>query len=109
MAKRKNIKVRKVNTTNWGHRGISVPLSATVLVPSGQCPFIMDEYSRENVIDWIVNLTEEKHSVITYDRNVYVYWLRHSFSIMSEEYRDAKLIVEEIVPQKVKTVKDLML
>jgi len=109
LAKRKNVRVRKVNTTNWGQRGVSIPLAATILVPSGQCPFVIDEYSRENVIDWIIDLTEEKHEVITYDRNVYTYWLRHSFSPFSQDYNDAKEIVEEIVPDRVKGVKDLML
>ena len=108
MAKRKkSSRVRKTSTTNWGQRGTSIPLAATILVPSGKCPFIIDEYSPENVIEWIISLTEEKASVITYDRNVYVYWLRHSFEMTSKEYRDAKDIVLDIVPPRVKSVKDL--
>lgn len=107
--KRRNARVRKVNTTNWGERGISIPMAATIMIPSGKCPFIMEEYSRQNVIDWVISLTEEKAPVIKYQRSVYTYWLRDSFGMFTQEHRDAKEIVEEIVPDIVKDVKDLMI
>lgn len=107
--KRKNSRVRKVNTTNWGQRGVSIPMAATLMIPSGKCPFIIEEYSRQNVIDWIISLTEEKASVVKYQRSVYTYWLRDSFDVFSQEHRDAKAVVEEIVPDIVKDVQDLMI
>ena len=107
--KRKNSRVRKVNTTKWGQRGVSIPMAATLMIPSGKCPFIIEEYSRQNVIDWIISLTEEKASVVKYQRSVYTYWLRDSFDVFSQEHRDAKAVVEEIVPDIVKDVQDLMI
>jgi hypothetical protein len=109
VVKRRNSRIRKTNTANWGQRGVSTPLAATILVPAGKCPFIIEEYSRDNVVDWIISLTEEKASVITYDRDVYVYWLRQSFDINGKDYAKARQVVLDVVPQRVKTLEDLEL
>lgn len=100
-------RVKKASTKNWGIRGERVHIAATIIVPSGQCPYEMEEFSRENVIEWCESITRAKPSAHTYKRRVYTYWLRDSFEIWSEEYRKSKAIVEEIVPEYVKTVQDL--
>ena len=109
MAKKRRTRVRKTNTDNWGSRGESYAVPAIVLIPAGQCPVVIDEFSRENVIDWIQALTETKPSSHTYRKSVYKYWIRHSFNIFSKEYRDACDVIEEVVPEEVRTQSDIML
>lgn len=105
--KKRNPRVKKSNTDNWGERGESIQVAATILVPSGQCPYEMEEFSRESVVEWVKSVTKAKASAHTYNRQVYTYWLRHSFEIWTEEYKKSKEVVEEIVPDYVKTVQDL--
>ena len=107
MAKKRNPRVRKSSTKGWGVRGVSKAIPATVLVPSGRCPYIVESTDRGSLEEWIWNVTEEKPSVVTYDRSVYIYWLRHSFYINGEEYREAKSVVESLLPDQVKSVRDL--
>lgn len=107
MAKRRNARVRKSSTKNWGARGVSKAVPATVIIPSGACPYIVESTELSDIQDWVSNVTKEKASVVTYKRSVYTYWLRHSFDINSQEYRAAKKIVEDIVPETVKNVDDL--
>lgn len=109
MAKKRRSRVRKTNTANWGSRGESTAVAATILIPSGQCPVVIDEYSRENVVEWVQALTEAKPSAHTYKKSVYRYWIRHSFDVFTKEYRDACAVIEEIVPEQVKTQSDIML
>lgn len=107
MAKRRNARVRKTSTKNWGQRGESQAIPATVLIPSGKCPFIVESTDESDIKEWIVKVTERKASVVTYDRSVYRYWLRHSFDINSKEYLEARDVVDLWVPERVKTVEDL--
>ena len=110
MAKKRRSRVRKVNTKNWGARGTSVPLAATVSVPSGKCPFIMEDSSRDSVLQWIALLTDAKHEKITYMKSVYRYWARHSFDINSnkKDYHATLDVIEEVVPEYTKKMSDLM-
>ena len=105
--KKRNPRVKKSNTDNWGTRGVSVQVAATIIVPSGQCPYEMEEFSRESVVEWVKSVTKAKASAHTYKREVYTYWLRHSFELWTEEYKKSKVIVEEVVPDYVKTIQDL--
>lgn len=107
MAKRRNARVRKSSTKNWGTRGVTKAIPATVLIPSGPCPYIVESTEASDIKEWILNVTNEKAGVVTYEKSVYTYWLRHSFDINSQEYRDAKKIVESLVPERVKNVSDL--
>ena len=108
MAKSKrNGRVRKSNTKNWGQVGVKVPMPATIIVPAGRCPFIMDEYSEDAVYEWVVTLTKEKADVVTYRQSVYTYWLRHSFDLFTEDFRKALKIVKRIVPENTKSLQDL--
>lgn len=109
MVKKKRTRIRKTNTDNWGSRGESVSVAATVLIPSGLCPVIIEEYSRANVVEWVQALTESKPAPHTYKKSVYKYWLRHSFDIFSKEYKDACEIIDEIVPEEVRTQSDITL
>jgi hypothetical protein len=101
-------RVKKGSTKNWGHRGPSSPMPVTVTVPSGRCPFVMEDASEETVTDWVVQLTNWKSPVITYAQSVYIYWIRHSFEMSSVEYRDAKHVIETVVPDRAKSIKDLI-
>lgn len=108
MAKRKkNTRVRKSSTKGWGVKGETKAIPATVLIPSGRCPYIVETTDEDDIKDWLVSVTEDKPGVVTYDRTVYTYWLRHSFDINSSDYRKAKSIVESLVPDRVKEVNDL--
>ena len=107
MVKKKTQRVRKTSTKNWGQVGTKVPMPATVIVPSGRCPFIIDEYSEEAVYEWVVALTKWKADVITYKQSVYTYWLRHSFEMTSKEFQKAVNIVKQIVPENTKNLHDL--
>ena len=109
MKRKKTSRVRKSSTKNWGVKGPSIAIPSTVLVPSGKCPFIIEEFDEQQILDWVVALTEWKNSATTYDRGVYTYWLRHSFDVNSQEYKDAKKIVAEVVPDRVKNISDLNL
>jgi hypothetical protein len=110
MKKKKRVsRVKKGSTANWGHKGVSVGIPATVSVPAGRCPFTMEDASEETVTDWAVQLTRWKSPVVTYKRSVYTYWLRHSFDFQTDEYRDAKTIIEYIIPDSVQTVDDLII
>ncbi len=107
MVKKRRGRVRKTSTKNWGQRGTSVAIAATVAIPSGRCPFIAEELSENSILEWVALLTNEKQSAITYKRSVYTYWIRHSFDVNSQEYRQAVKIIDEYVPDVVKTVSDL--
>ena len=109
--KRKNRRrVRKTNTKNWGARGTSVPLPVTIEVPSGKCPFIMEDSTEESVLEWIALLTDNKHEKLTYKRSVYRYWARHSFDINSQKKDHTAVvdIIEQVVPEYTKKLTDLM-
>ena len=107
MGKRKNPRVRKTNTKNWGQRGESKAIPSTVLIPSGRCPFIVESVAERDLKEWIVHVTNRKPGVVTYDKTVYTYWLRHSFDINSQEYREAKDVLERILPERIKNIDDL--
>jgi len=107
MAKKRSPRVRKTNTKNWGQRGESRAVPSTVLIPSGKCPFIVESVAERDLKEWIVHVTEQKASVVTYDKTVYTYWLRHSFDINSPEYKEAKQTVERILPERIKSIDDL--
>ena len=110
MAKKRRSRVRKANTKNWGSRGTSVPIAATMLIPSGRCPFIMEDCEEDSVLQWVALLTENKHQNITYGRSVYEYWARHSFDVNSQrkEYLQVLETLSEFVPERVKKTSDLM-
>jgi len=105
--KKRRTKVRKSSTKNWGQKGTSIAIAATVSIPSGKCPFIAEDTSKSSILEWIACLTAEKQSAITYKQSVYKYWIRHSFDVNSQDYKDAVKIIEVAVPDKVKTVSDL--
>lgn len=105
--KKRKVRVRKSSTKNWGQKGTSQAVPATVLVPSGKCPFIVETTDEEDIKEWIIEVTNQKASVITYDKSVYKYWLRHSFSVLSEEYRAAKQIIDDLLPERIKCIDDL--
>ena len=107
MAKRKNPRVRKSSTKGWGVKGLSKPIPATILIPSGRCPYIVESTDEDDVKQWIMSITEDKPGAHTYEKSVYTYWLRHSFDVNSEDYQTAKEIVEFFVPERVKKVDDL--
>jgi len=106
-SKKRVRRTRKSSTKNWGMKGESVAMPSTVVIPAGKCPFIIEEFDEDLIIDWVVSLTEHKSTPVTYLRSVYVYWLRHSFDINSQEFKDARSIVEEVVPEQVKQLSDL--
>lgn len=108
--KKRSSRTRKVNTKNWGQRGESIPLPATISVPSGRCPFVMEEDSREAVLEWIARVTHDKASPLTYMQSVYKYWVRHSFDMHTESasHKKASLIIEEVVPEYTKATADLL-
>ena len=110
MSKKRRSRVRKVNTKNWGQRGASVPMAVTVEIPSGKCPFIMEDATESSVLQWIALLTDAKHEKITYKQSVYTYWARHSFDVNSQRENFTKVvkIIEEAVPERVRRVSDLM-
>ena len=110
MAKKRKSRVRKTNTKNWGSRGTSVPIAATLEVPSGRCPFVMEDTEEESVLQWIALLTDNKHQNLTYKRSVYEYWARHSFDINSQkkEYGEVIEILGQVVPERVRAMSDLM-
>jgi hypothetical protein len=107
MAKKRRARVRKSSTKNWGQKGVSQAVPATILIPSGKCPFVVESTDEEDIKQWIIEVTNEKAGVVTYDKSVYRYWLRHSFDIHSQDYKDAKNIVEEILPERIKSIDDL--
>ncbi len=107
MSKRRNPRVRKSSTKNWGQRGESQAIPATVLIPSGRCPIIVESTAEEDIKEWILRVTESKASVVTYDKSVYQYWIRHSFNINSAEYREAREVIDMWLPERVKTIDDL--
>ena len=105
--RRRNPRVKKTNTKNWGEKGETIHIAATILIPSGPCPYEIEEFSRESVIEWVKSITNAKPAAHTYKRRVYTYWLRYSFEMWSPEFKKAKAIIEEIVPDAVRTVQDL--
>ncbi len=107
MVKKRKQRVRKSSTKNWGQVGTKVPMPSTVIVPSGRCPFIMDEYSEEAVHEWVIELTKHKADVVTYKQTVYTYWLRHSFDMRSPEFQKAVNVVKRIVPEDTRSLSDL--
>lgn len=107
MKKKRKSRVRKGSTKNWGQKGPSVQMPATIAVPSGRCPFVMEDTEEETVKEWVMELTKWKASPITYKQSAYVYWIRHSFDCNTDEYRKVKRIVEKVVPERVKSVNDL--
>ena len=110
MKKRKrSSRTRKVNTKNWGQRGTSIPLPATISIPSGRCPFIMEDDSREAVLEWIAMLTDTKAAPLTYAKSVYKYWVRHSFDMnkQRESFLRVTKVIDEVVPDYTKTTADL--
>lgn len=107
MAKKRRARVRKSSTANWGAKGLASPTPATVIIPSGRCPFVIDDVEDESIQEWVLNVTQDKHNVLTYEKSVFKYWIRHSFDINSEEYREAVKKIELLVPDKVKNVSDL--
>ena len=100
-------RTRKGNTDNWGVKGPSVAVPCTIAIPSGRCPFVMEDAEEETVADWVVELTNWKSSVITYNQSAYVYWVRHSFDMDTDQYRNAVTVIKRIVPEYVKSVYDL--
>lgn len=107
MVKRRRSRVRKTDTKNWGERGETIHIAATIVIPSGPCPYQMEELSRENVIEWATAITNSKPAAHTYKQRVYTYWLRYSFDVWTPEFKKAKAIIEEIVPDAVRSVHDL--
>ena len=110
LSRKRRSRVRKVNTKNWGQRGVSVPMAVTVEIPSGRCPFVMEDASKDSVLHWIALLTDAKHDKITYKQSVYKYWVRHSFDMNSqrENFNKAVKVIENAVPERVRRVSDLM-
>ena len=106
MAKRRS-RVRKTNTKNWGQKGKSVAMPATIAIPSGKCPFTAEDVSEDSILEWIALLTSHKAPAVTYRDTVYTYWIRHSFDVNSSEYRTAKEIILRYVPEYVKKMEDL--
>lgn len=100
-------RTKKGNTDNWGKKGPSEAVPCTVAVPAGRCPFVMEDTEEETVADWVVELTNWKSSAITYKQSVYTYWVRHSFDVGTDEYKDVVAIVKCIVPDCVKSADDL--
>ncbi len=108
MAKKKRrARVRKTNTAGWGQRGVSRPQPATVKIPSGRCPYIVESTDPRDLKEWVLNVIEHKHPVITYEKTVFTYWLRHSFDINSEDYSIAKSFIECFLPDSVREKQDV--
>lgn len=108
MSKRRS-RTKKVNTKNWGQRGETHHVAATIEIPSGKCPFLMEDSDRESVLEWIAKLTNDKPSAYTYLRSVYAYWARHSFDINGEktDYLRVLRVIDEVIPERTSKVSDL--
>lgn len=105
--RRRNPRVRKTNTKNWGEKGETIHVPATIIIPSGPCPYEIEEFSRKNVIEWAEAITRSKPAAHTYKRRVYTYWLRYSFEVWSPEFKEAIAVIEDVVPDVVRTVDDI--
>ena len=106
---KKRSRTKKVNTANWGQRGTTTHVAATIEVPAGKCPFLMEDSERESVLEWIAKLTEHKPTAYTYLKSVYTYWARHSFDVNSEkpDYLRVLSIIDEVIPERTSKVSDL--
>ena len=109
MAKKRKTRTRKVNTKNWGQRGTKKQIAATIAIPSGKCPFVMEDSNRETVLEWLAKLTFHKPIAHTYKRSVYTYWVRQSFDMFRQrgDHINAVNIINEVVPEYTKKVSDL--
>lgn len=68
-----------------------------LLIPSGQCPVVLESYDYESVESWIGALNKRKPENQTYEPSVYRYWLLKFFSFNSQEYKKADSNISAIL------------
>ena len=111
MAKRKNARVRKTDTSKWSRPNpdtVKVThINATIFVPSGKCPVTLEGQDREAVREWVIGITSKKPSAHTYLASVYKYWVRDFYESYSQEYKDIGILIDTIVTKPVTRISDI--
>ena len=111
MAKRKNARVRKTDTSKWSRPNpdtVKVTHVYTCLIiPSGKCPAKLEGDDRASIRDWIIEVTKSKPENVSYQASVYKYWVRDFHESYSEEYKTIGEIIDSIVTTKIDKVSDI--
>jgi hypothetical protein len=110
MAKKRNARVRKVDTTKF--TGPKPDTKVThphirLMIPSGKCPVELEGNDRKSIREWVIKLTEEKDGNTVYQASVYKYWVRDFHASYSQEYRDVGLIIDTLVSGDIKKISDI--
>ena len=112
MAKRKRqARVKKSNTSKWGRPTDAdvkkTYISATISIPSGACPAILEGMDRDSIRNWMIEITKTKPDAHTYQASVYKYWVRDFHESYSQEYKDIGNIIDTIAICPIRVVSDI--
>mgnify|MGYP001209786024 CR=1 FL=1 len=111
MAKRKNARVRKTDTSKWARPDpdtVKVThVHTCLMIPSGKCPAKLEGDDRASVRDWLIEVTRVKPDNVTYQASVYKYWVRDFYDANSQEYKDVGALIDTIVTRKVSKIADI--
>ena len=111
MAKRKNARVRKTDTSKWSRPDPDTAkithVYTCLAIPSGKCPVKLDGEDRKSVRDWMIGVTKAKPDNVSYLPDVYKYWVRDFYDVNSQENKDIRNMIDTIVTGKVDKVSDI--
>ena len=110
MAKKRKSRIKKTNTSKWGRPAAEAKktfINATISIPSGKCPVVLENNDRESIRNWIIQITKKKPDAHTYQASVYKYWVRDFYESYSQEYKDIGHLIDSIVVVPVKQISDI--
>ena len=110
MAKKRNSKVRKTDTSKWSKPSPSAKVTSphtTLLIPRGKCPVKLESNDRSSIREWVIKLTKVKPTNVTYQASVYKYWVRDFYESYSQEFKDVGAVIDTLVTGKVDKISDI--
>ena len=111
MAKRKNARVRKTDTSKWSRPNPSevkvTHVYTCLIIPSGKCPAELKGEDRESIREWMIKVTQAKPDNVSYLPSVYKYWVRDFHESYSKEYKEIGRVIDTIITEKVNRVADI--
>jgi|TARA_R110002060_G_scaffold3805_15_gene5938 hypothetical protein len=110
MAKKKNARVRKSDTSKWSAPNPNVKVTSphvTLSIPRGKCPVELSGNDRPSIREWVIKLTNKKPENCVYLSSVYKYWVRDFYESYSQEYKDIGDVIDTMVIGKISKASDI--
>lgn len=112
MGKRKRqARVKKVDTAKWSRPTEGevkvVHINATISIPRGKCPAVLEGDDRESIRNWMIEITKTKPAAHVYLASVYRYWVRDFYESYSQEYKDIGTVIESLATVPIRQPSDI--